>query len=143
MEIFWEGKKKDIFQELEILTNLLTILKESQDILSLPLISEKLELIFVMEDIILFIGWVSDWTELKLFSILLLQLMDYLSLFGEFRPEMQLLLTIISVLVSTELELKFSLINLQVEIAKKLTMILVTSMEALMLQLLMEAGLLL
>ena len=81
--------------------------------------------------------------ELKLFSILQLQLMDYLNLFGEFRPEMQLLLIIISVLVLTELELKFSLINLQVEIAKKLTMILVTSMEALMLQLLMEAGLLL
>ena len=81
--------------------------------------------------------------ELKLFSILQLQLMDYLNLFGEFRPEMQLLLIIISVLVLTELELKFSLINLQVEIAKKLTMILVTSMEALMLQLLMEAELLL
>ena len=60
MEIFWEDKKKGIFQELEILTNLLTILKESQDILSLPLISEKLELIFVMEDIILFIGWDLD-----------------------------------------------------------------------------------
>ena len=60
MEIFWEGNKKDIFQELEILTNLLTILKESQDILSLPLILEKLESIFVMEDIILFTGWASD-----------------------------------------------------------------------------------
>ena len=77
--------------------------------------------------------------ELKLFSILQLQLMVSLNLFGESKPEMQLSQITTSALALTELELKFSLTNSQVETVRKLIMTLAISMEALMLQLLTVA----
>ena len=77
--------------------------------------------------------------ELKLFSILQPQLMVSLNLFGESKPETQLLPITTSALALTELELKFSRTNSQVETVRKLIMTLAISMEALMLQLLTVA----
>ena len=81
--------------------------------------------------------------EQKLSSTLLPLLMVFLNLFGAYRLEMQLLQIITSQLESIGLELRSSLMNLPVEIAKKLTKILVISMEVPMLLPLMEAELLL
>ena len=120
-----------------------TISKEILDTQSLLQILVKLESIFVMEDIILFTGWDLAWTELKLSSILLPLLTVFLNLYGELKQEMQLLQITISVLVSIESELKFSLMNSQVETVRKLTMISVISTEVHTLQHLMEVELLL
>ncbi len=69
METLLELSRRVIFQELEILINPLTIWKAKVVIRSMILNLEELEVIFVMEDIIHFIGWDLDSMELKLLWI--------------------------------------------------------------------------
>lgn len=128
MEIFLVPKLKGTFPELEILMSLLIIWKEKVDILYLKLSLVKLESIYVMEDIILFIGWDLGSMELKLFIIHLLQLMDYLNLCGVLKLEMLQLLTTTLALVSIVLVLRNIQTNLQAVMAKKQKNNLVISM---------------
>ena len=121
-------KLKGTFPELEILMSLLIIWKEKVDILYLKLSLVKLESIYVMEDIILFIGWDLGSMELKLFIIHLLQLMDYLNLCGVLKLEMLQLLTTTLALVSIVLVLRNIQTNLQAVMAKKQKNNLVISM---------------
>lgn len=121
-------KLKGTFPELEILMSLLIIWKEKVDILYLKLSLVKLESIYVMEDIILFIGWDLGSMELKLFIIHLLQLMDYLNLCGALKLEMLQLLTTTLALVSIVLVLRNIQTNLQAVMAKKQKNNLVISM---------------
>lgn len=128
MEIFLVPKLKGTFLELEILMSLLIIWKEKVDILYLKLSLVKLESIYVMEGIILFIGWDLGSMELKLFIIHLLQLMDYLNLCGALKLEMLQLLTTTLALVSIVLVLRNIQTNLQAVMAKKQKNNLVISM---------------
>lgn len=57
MDKYSESKKKVIFLELVILMSQVITWKEKVVIQSLRLSLEELELIYVMEDIIHFIGW--------------------------------------------------------------------------------------
>ena len=105
--------------------------------LSLKQSLEELESTSAMEDIIPFTGWVSDSTEQKSYSIPLPQLQDYQNLFGESRLEMQQSPITILQSESTESELKFIPISLQVETQNGPIMNLAISMEAVTLQPLM------
>lgn len=107
-----------------------TICKDRVDIQFLKLNSEILESTFAMGGIILYTGWVLDLTGLKLYLILLQQLMAFRSRCGESKLEMQLLLTTTSVLVSIESVLKFIQINSQVVMVVNLKNNLVISMVA-------------
>lgn len=60
MDKYSESKKKVIFLELVILTSQVITWKGKVVTQSLRLSLEKLELIYVMEDIIHFIGWALD-----------------------------------------------------------------------------------
>jgi hypothetical protein len=97
-----ERKRKGIFQELEISISLHIIWKEKVAIQSMTLSLVKLEAIFVMEDIIHFIGKDLGLMGPKLLSILQPLSMDFLNLYGLLREEMQLLLIITLLLISTE-----------------------------------------
>lgn len=118
MVTFWANKKRDTFQESETSMNPLITWRDKAVTQSMILSSEESEVTFVTEDIILCIGWVSVWTELKSLSIQQLQSTVSLSHYGPYRVEMLLLPITISQWTLTELEHKFIHMYLQVETKK-------------------------